>query len=350
VIASGIEACPWGLNGYGFDGYIAETPGNAVMALARFWADNAATTLAAEETFPDHCLRVRYEDLTSDPEGTAAAIFGFLGVSPAPGISEECFSGERERFGPADYKIWYTSAISSSSVGRGWSIPTGMIAPGVLAGINELAGKLGYLQVDDAWGTSAPPLDLRVAPEADGEEAGAGAPAEAGGAVEAASAAGEAPAVLAAPARSGELERRLRAGLAGLRASDGEQAGDLAETFVAVWIPSEPGGLAEHWLVDLKAETVTFADPAAQQDSDWDVVGSAEAWEQVLAGQLNLSVALRSCRLRYCDGAQSQWPVSDQRIRLLAAMLGIAGWTRGRAGERAAAAAAAGNGHARGRG
>ena len=96
---------------------------------------------------------------------------------------------------------------------------------------------------------------------------------------------------------------------------------------MAVWIPSDPGGLAEHWLVDLKAETVTFAGPAAQQDSDWDVVGSADAWEQVLAGRLNLSVALRSCQLRYCDGAESQWPASDQRIRLLAAMLGIAAWT-----------------------
>ena len=42
VIASGIEACPWGLNGYGFDSYIAATPGNVVWALARFWADGAS--------------------------------------------------------------------------------------------------------------------------------------------------------------------------------------------------------------------------------------------------------------------------------------------------------------------
>src|ERR1700722_17144335 len=331
VIASGVEACPWGLSGYGFDSYIASTPGNAVLALARFWADNAATTLAAEESFPGHCLRVRYEDLTADPEGTAAAVFGFLGVPPAPGVSRACFSADRERFGPADHKIWYTSAVSPGSVGRGWSVPTGMIAPQVLAGINELAGKLGYLQVDDDWGTAAPPTDLRMAPGADSAAAGANA---------------QAPAVLAAPVDSGELGRRLRAGLVSQGAGDGVgQAGDLAETFVAVWIPLEPGDLAEHWLVDLKAGTVTFAGPAAQQDSDWDVVGSAEAWEQVLAGRLNLSVALRSCRLRYCDGAESQWPASDQRIRLLAAMLGIAAWTGGSAAQPAGAAGASGNGH-----
>src|SRR5215470_6456055 len=106
VIASGVEACPWGLNGYGFDPYIATTPGNAVLALARFWADSVAVTLAAEEGFADSCLRVRYEDLVTDPEGTAKGIFEFLGAAPAPGISAACFSPERERFGPADYKIW----------------------------------------------------------------------------------------------------------------------------------------------------------------------------------------------------------------------------------------------------
>ena len=35
VIASGIEACPWGLKGYGFEPYAAESPGNTVLALAR---------------------------------------------------------------------------------------------------------------------------------------------------------------------------------------------------------------------------------------------------------------------------------------------------------------------------
>src|SRR5690348_2676142 len=58
VVASGIEACPWGLAGFGFDPYIAETPGNAVLALARYWADNAETILRIEEQFPAHCHRV----------------------------------------------------------------------------------------------------------------------------------------------------------------------------------------------------------------------------------------------------------------------------------------------------
>ncbi|HBW19074.1 MAG TPA: hypothetical protein DEH11_08690 [Actinobacteria bacterium] len=73
VIASGLEACPWGLNGYGFDPYIADTPGNSVLALARFWANNAGAVLAVEEKFPDRCHRLRYEDLVADPEQAAPA-------------------------------------------------------------------------------------------------------------------------------------------------------------------------------------------------------------------------------------------------------------------------------------
>jgi protein-tyrosine sulfotransferase len=125
VIASGMEACPWGLNGYGFDPYIAETPGNTVHALARFWLGNAGVISLAQQQFADRCHAVRYEDLVEDPQAVADGIFGFLGVDPVPGIAQACFAGERERFGPADYKIWHTSRITSDSVGRGWTIPPG---------------------------------------------------------------------------------------------------------------------------------------------------------------------------------------------------------------------------------
>jgi hypothetical protein len=88
VIASGVEACPWGLTGYGFEPYVATTPGNEVLALARFWMDHTAQTLAVEERFGDHCLRLRYEDLVTNPELIASAVFEFLGAEPAPGISK----------------------------------------------------------------------------------------------------------------------------------------------------------------------------------------------------------------------------------------------------------------------
>jgi Sulfotransferase family len=318
VIASGAEACPWGLNGYGFEPYIAATPGNAVMALASFWTDNVQATLAVEERFQDACFRVRYEDLVADSEATAAAVFGFLGVQAAPGITEACFSAERERFGPADNKIWYTSQISDGSVGRGWSVPTAMIAPQLLGAMNELAGRLGYLAVDGDWGTSEPPADLRlpVRPgKAEPEMVAAAKPRAAAQAVE-------------GPLRSERLGAALRSGL--MTASGAQFARRLKphvnETFVAVAITKGAGRPAEYWLVDLSQATVLPVGRDAQDDSDWDVIGTLDAWERVIDRRVNLSVALRSCDLRYCDNGETTPLTADARIEILGQLLGLSSW------------------------
>jgi protein-tyrosine sulfotransferase len=338
VIASGMEACPWGLNGYGFDPYIAATPGNAVMALANFWADNARVTLAAEERFPDRCFRLLYEDLVADPEAVAEDLFDFLGVAPVPGISRVCFSGERERFGPGDYKIWYTSAISADSVGRGWSVPTGMIAPQLLAVINDLAGKLGYLAIDSDWGTTAPPADLRVPvtapPAGSGEQApaeadGAGTlTAEAEGVPQAAAEKRPVMVVTGGPARSVQLGERLSAGLAvaSREGGAGRWGPHGNETFVAVAVTKDPRCPAEYWLVDVGSATVTQVTKDAQEDSDWDLIGTLNAWEEVLDGEANLSVALRSCALRYCDNDETTLVAADTRIAMVAELLGLVDW------------------------
>ena len=314
VIASGVEACPWGLSGYGFDPYVAASPGNTVMALASFWADNARTTLAAEECFADKCFRLRYEDLVADPEATSAALFEFLAVAPAPGISELCFSADRERFGPADYKIWYTSRISPDSVGRGWSVPAGMIAPPLLGVINDLAGKLGYLPVDEDWGTTAPPADLRL-PSA--------TPAETRSVP--ASTAAALPTTMQRSLRLGE---RLATGLAAWRA---EGAADhwlphAGETFVVVALTKDADHLAEYWRVDLDSATVTPATREAQESSDWDVIGSAQTWERVIEGEVNISVALRACHLRYCDNGETTPLAAETRMGMVAHLLGLTSW------------------------
>jgi protein-tyrosine sulfotransferase len=154
VIASGLEACPWGLKGFGFDSYAAEYPGNAVLALARYWADHTATILAAEQLAPDRCHRIRYEDLVADPESVAERMFAFLGVPSVPGISSRCFTPERERAGRSDYKIWHTSRITADSVGRGWSLPAHLIEHAVAAKVNALADLIGYIRVDEKWGVA----------------------------------------------------------------------------------------------------------------------------------------------------------------------------------------------------
>jgi hypothetical protein len=314
VIASGIEACPWGLKGYGFEPYAAESPGNAVLALARFWSDHAAAILQAEEQFPDHCHRVRYEDLVADPEAVANGIFRFIGVPPIQGISAACFAPERERLGPADYKIWHTSQITSGSVGRGWSIPAGLIAPPVTATINELADKLGYIKVDESWSVAETAPDPRQ--PAEGTPAG---PVPAG--------------------RAGETRQMPRVFLLlgdvlqnGLfRVSDRfvRRWGTLAaESFLV--IATSPGAGSARWRVDLGARTVTLAetsqaDGGSLGDAAWQLAGPADVWERVIRGTANLNVALRRRELRYCDtGAGAAATVT--RISMLADLLGITSW------------------------
>ena len=125
VIGSGLDACPWGLNGYGFDQYIVRSPGNAVLALARYWLDNATLIHEVEEEWPEHCHRIRYEDLVEDPEESWRRCTNSSVSLPAPGVAQACFSGDRERFGPADHKIWATSRISGDSIGKGSRFPPG---------------------------------------------------------------------------------------------------------------------------------------------------------------------------------------------------------------------------------
>jgi protein-tyrosine sulfotransferase len=67
VVASTLEACPFGVAGYGLDPYVQDTPGNSVLAIARYWADKVETMLAFEAQHPHEACRVRYEDFVADP-------------------------------------------------------------------------------------------------------------------------------------------------------------------------------------------------------------------------------------------------------------------------------------------
>jgi sulfotransferase family protein len=333
VIASGMEACPWGLNGYGFDQYIAETPGNAVFALGRFWLDNATVIAMAEEQYADRCLRVRYEDMVADPQVTADRIFEFLGAAPVPDIEGRMFAAERERFGPADYKIWHTSRISGDSVGRGWTIPAGLIGPPVRVAINELCVKLGYVPVDDEWGTADQPADLRL-PAGTGTLAEFEVQPDTAVATQQSAPVGPVPGLeFAAPVRE-----RLSTGLARL-GEEFERRWEPCgkETFEVVAVPPSGTGPNARWQIDLAARTLTALNvvhPDIKEDeeegSGWDVIASADAWEQMIAGKLNMSVALRRHELRYCDAGDAGPIAADARIGMLADLLGLTSWGHAR--------------------
>ena len=321
MIASGIEACPWGLKGFGFDSYAAGSPGSAVLALARYWADHAREIRQAEERYPERCHRVRYEDLVYDPEAVIGGVFRFLGAAPSPGISTRCFTPERERQGPGDYKIWQTSRVTADSVGRGWSILPDQIGESAREKINQLADELGYVRVDNTWSAADTPPDLRLA-------SGSASPR-----------------TRAVPARNTRqmprgslvLGDRLQACL--FRVSDRflrAWGSCTEEPFLVVATSPVGDDNVVRWRVNLGARTVTLADTSAGDAAvdrgagrpavAWQITGTAAAWEQVLNGTVNFNVALRRRELRYADTGTTPGPVTMMRIGMLADLLGITSW------------------------
>jgi protein-tyrosine sulfotransferase len=175
VIASGIEACPWGVSRFGFDPYVAHNPGNNVAAIGTYWTDCTKAILAFENSEPERCFRVRYEDLVSSPEETAAGMLAFLGAEPVPGITRACFDVPHEGDGPGDEKIWFTTTVTADAIGRGIKVPAAALPDPLRAEINETLTALGYRTVDETWNDSPGPVDPRLpaGPEAAGRRCGA---------------------------------------------------------------------------------------------------------------------------------------------------------------------------------
>jgi hypothetical protein len=312
MIASGIEACPWGMHNYGFEPYVAGSPGNTVLALARYWSEHTAAILAAEEKLGERCHRIRYEDLVSDPDRVADGIFGFLGVPPADGISQRCFSLDRERFAPGDYKIWTTSEITADSVGRGWSVPADLIPAPVTGTLNELAAKLGYVPIDAAWGTTNRPGDLRLTESGQPSPPGAGR---------------DGPVLLPAGARlAGE---RLESGL--LRLDDGfaRKWHPLSqESFLVIAMAPTGQGEDSWWRVDLPARSITAGTGRCPDNADWRVAGPASAWEQIIHAGTNVGVAFRRNGMRYTDNGEggAGTPLADIRVAMMSELIGVSTW------------------------
>jgi hypothetical protein len=115
----------------------------------------------------------------------------------------------------------------------------------------------------------------------------------------------------------------------------------LDEQFAVLWSPcsgevflvtvTAPGGgaVAARWRVDLAAPGITSASglaPGETGGAQWDIVGSADTWKQVLDGGINLSVASRTRQLRYCDTGDVATAVPGISMAMLGELLGITVW------------------------
>ena len=231
VIASGIEASPWGFTGYGFEQYVQ--PGNFVAGLAQYWCTVTTSLLALEQKLGERAIRLGYERLATDTDTVMDELCRFLGLEWEPSIVAGSFSSVHGR-GPGDHKVDYTSSPHTGSIGRGVEVPPELVPRQILLQMNGALALLGYPEVGEEWSLQASPLRVAFGT---GPSTARSAPT---------------------PALR-RLERLLRRNISRLPAA--HRAGEtLAERAVVV---VEDGGAVRTWLVGFEDRTFSVGDATA---------------------------------------------------------------------------------------
>jgi hypothetical protein len=145
TVASLLEATPFGYQHFGLESYVRNNVGNLMLACALLWSDTVQKIVEFEDRYPDQCHRIRYEDLVQDPKSTVSALFRFLGAPwDHTDFDNDVIFARDMRPGYGDFKINYTKQINTNSVGRGATLPVGLIPPPLQKRINALQSRLGY--------------------------------------------------------------------------------------------------------------------------------------------------------------------------------------------------------------
>jgi hypothetical protein len=310
MVASAVETCPWGLHRYGLDPFVAQNPGNSVAAAASYWQATAQSILKFEEGHPGTCHRVRYEDLVTAPEETAAAVLSFLGAEQVPGITRECFRAPHESNGPGDDKVWFTDEVTPDSIGRGVVVPAAALHPPLRQSINETLAKLEYRAIGDDWNAAVGQVD----PRADAGAAACAVPASAvpGTAVDAAIG------VIAA-----RIGGRSDDELTGITARWPMLAGQT----LAIVVQDAGGEHAEFRWSFRAARPDGVAAPAAG-DGDDDatpaatIIANPSTWRALLGGETNVIGEMTAGRLR-CVNRRDTHRLRTEEIHAAMVLLGL---------------------------
>jgi protein-tyrosine sulfotransferase len=332
MVSSGLEASPWGLNGYGFGNYAAGNS-NPVAALADCWLTTTMAALKFEESHPDRCTRVYYEQLAAEPEVVMKSVFEFIGVPPFPGVAQLALVHEPGPTGFGDHKIITSTRITARSVGRGMRVPPENLPPAMRDTVNSLLGRLGYTEVNQAWQMSTVPPPLL--PPAPGSPAAAspgdgGDPARCGSPGGAAGPSADEPALDSFRELDDDLKGRFTRHAEDLPGSAPEW-----KTMALVAYSLAPSRTAAAWRVDRIAGTIdSDVDDVDLEslDVDWAFTGEIEAWRMVLDGLESLSSVLRQGFIRYvsrdlapaAEGEQkAKRPPVIERLRAVMYLFGL---------------------------
>jgi hypothetical protein len=315
VVASGIEACPWGVSRFGFDTYVAQNPGNNVAAIANYWVEWAELSLQFQESHPDRTFRIRYEDLAVAPEEVTGKLLEFLGASPMPGITAACFGAPHEGDGPGDEKIWFTTKVSTETLGRGRKVPAEALPGALRAQVNEALAKLEYRTLDADWNSAPGAVDPRLpgtGPEY-GSEDGSSGPASLESAPAVSGPEWPGTAVLA------ELEERMRQ-----NAAQTEVVSELWPAVAGQTIMLVVADDAEHHEL-----SSTFPAPGAEETSPAGgepvatFIAEPSVWKELLEGHANMITDIRHGKLR-CINRRDTHRVRSDEVHAVACLLGLA--------------------------
>jgi hypothetical protein len=120
---------------------VREAGGDVPLGAARFWVAQTEKILAFEASHPSACTRLRYEDLTTDPEATLRPVFAFLGEAWDPTVLS--YAQVPHHAGVEDPDVAKRSAIEPNS-GRHMAWP-----PEVRTTVGGVCGpllaRLGYV-------------------------------------------------------------------------------------------------------------------------------------------------------------------------------------------------------------
>ena len=317
VIASGVEACPWGLSRFGYDPYVVQYPGNSVAAIGAYWLACTQPSLDFSDKHPERCHLLRYEDLVTAPEEVMAGVFGFLGVQQVPGIAEACFRTPHDQDGPGDQKIWFTEGVHDASVGRGVSVPVEAIPPGMREAVNGFLDRLGYRTLGDDWNAAVGRPDPRVSRQV--AQAERPAPHEGNG---------------SDPALA-ELDEVVAAIRTRIEARRPEELDDIAAAWPTVaaatvgLIVEAPGGRSRELRWHFGSSSAAVSD---HKPGDIPLlIADAATWLSVLSERSNLITEIMSRRLR-CVNPQDPVRLRTDEIHAVGALLGLARMPVARAG------------------
>jgi len=121
-------------------------PGQAFDA----WAEQTAQILAFERDHPSRSVRLKYEELVSNPARELQRVFSFLGMKWSDDLVEKVFTTAHDA-GPSDMKVTFTKQIHRSSIGRGALLKDFSLSNGMRQRINYLLKELNYAEIGSQW-------------------------------------------------------------------------------------------------------------------------------------------------------------------------------------------------------